>query len=1047
MVAVVHKAVATCTEILNHRSAEAQPSGGCFSMGPLLPLLTVLAVVPQISLASHHPLAYSHRQHARAVTLPAGWTARGCVTDNPGGRTLGDDSFTDTVGMTVESCVTFCNNKNFIFAGLEFSQECYCGNSLLNNAANATSTDCNDACKGDATELCGGASRLNLYWSGRQPPPPPTTVPSVGLWESLGCFNDTAAARTLSVPAAVNGNFSVETCTDACFNLGYPIAGMEFADECYCDTDFRNGGSPATLADCNMPCKNNGTEFCGGPNRLNVYNFTGTLPHGPVAPPPPGGGGGGGTPVFPATNLPPPWKYAACFVDNAHGRIFQTELNDNPNVTVESCIASCSAQNQTLAGLEFSVQCFCGTTLVNGAVLGAEADCNMGCGGNTTEACGGPNRLSVYTALPNGTVPSLPVPVAKTTGLPTGWSYSSCIKEGPNGGRVLPNQIDFQIIPEKNTTIDGCLTRCREYGYPAAGLEFGSQCYCGDFADVATNSGGVAPEADCSIPCSGDLIHLCGGPQRLQYYKFSGTIDVWHQPANIGRYEFLIGGLVVPLVATVGINGKVNFLEKLGTGFPNSTGAYELDLSLVHDFDKAWRALHVHSDVFCSGSLILPDKSARQLNVGGWSLESTFGVRLYAPDGKAGVNGTNDWEENFNELHLQRGRWYPSALVMANGSVMVVGGEQGSNGFQEPTIEILPTPAGGPTWLFMDWLNRTDPNNLYPFLHVLPSGNIFVGYYNEARILNPKTFDTITVLPNMPGSVIKDDGGRTYPMEGTAVLLPQHAPYTDPLGILICGGSDFGQALDNCITTQPEVPNPTWTIERMPSKRVMPCMAALPDGTFLIVNGAEQGVAGFGLADFPNLSALLYDPSQPVHQRISILNNTIVARLYHSEATLLPDGRVLISGSDPQTNFPNGTVKFPEEFRVEVYIPPYLNQGFTQPSYTITQTDWAYGGSYAITVTLHQGTTANMRVSLVAATSSTHGNVMGGRTIFPAFSCTGNTCHITAPPNANVSPPGWHQLFILDGPTPSHSQFVRIGGDPGKLGNWPAFADFTLPGV
>jgi hypothetical protein len=60
-------------------------------------------------------------------------------------------------------------------------------------------------------------------------------------------------------------------------------------------------------------------------------------------------------------------------------------------------------------------------------------------------------------------------------------------------------------------------------------------------------------------------------------------------------------------------------------------------------------------------------------------------------------------------------------------------------------------------------------------------------------------------------------------------------------------------------------------------------MVALPDGTFLIVNGAVQGVAGFGLANDPNLSALLYDPSKPFNQRISILNTTIVARLYHSE--------------------------------------------------------------------------------------------------------------------------------------------------------------------
>lgn len=111
--------------------------------------------------------------------------------------------------------------------------------------------------------------------------------------------------------------------------------------------------------------------------------------------------------------------------------------------------------------------------------------------------------------------------------------------------------------------------------------------------------------------------------------------------------------MIVPLIATVGINGKVTFMEKFGTGFPNSTGAYELDLSLVDDFDHAWRAMHVKSDVFCSGSIVLPDRSARVLNVGGWSLESTYGVRLYAPDGTTGVNGTNDWEENPQELLLQ----------------------------------------------------------------------------------------------------------------------------------------------------------------------------------------------------------------------------------------------------------------------------------------------------------------------------------------------------------------------------------------------------------
>ena len=95
-----------------------------------------------------------------------------------------------------------------------------------------------------------------------------------------------------------------------------------------------------------------------------------------------------------------------------------------------------------------------------------------------------------------------------------------------------------------------------------------------------------------------------------------------------------------------------------------------------------------------------------------------------------------------------------------------------------------------------------------------------LGYYNEARLLDPVTFDTVQQLPNMPGSVTSFLAGRTYPMEGTAVMLPLHAPYTDPAVLLICGGSNFGQALDNCVSIEPDVPNAEWTLERMVSQYI-----------------------------------------------------------------------------------------------------------------------------------------------------------------------------------------------------------------------------------
>ncbi|KAH9020918.1 copper radical oxidase [Lactarius hengduanensis] len=729
-------------------------------------------------------------------------------------------------------------------------------------------------------------------------------------------------------------------------------------------------------------------------------------------------------------------------MDNMQSRVFQTELADNENVTIESCVTSCAAQNFKLARLEHGVQCLCGDSIVDGALTAPDSDCRMHRDDNKIEARGGLSRVAVYA--------SRAVPTVQTTDLPGQWQYSRCLAE-PAPNNVFPYRIN---LPGNNSA-QNCLSQCSAFGYPAAGMEFGHECWCGDVADITNNGGTTAPESDCTMACSGDPLHLCGNGWRLQLYLWRGTLNNWGTPANIGRYEYLVPGLVPPLLATVGINGKVSFLEKFGTSeFSNSTGAYELDLSLVNDFSHAWREMHVKSDVFCSGAVVLPDKAGRILNVGGYSQhltshDATFGLRLYAPDGSAGVNGTNDWEEDPVNFILQSRRWYPTALVLSNGSVLVMGGENGANGPPSPSLEILPRIPGGDTQVFLDWLNRTDPNNLYPFLHILPSGLVFAGYYNEARLLDPVTFATVNVLPNIPGSVGNPLAGRNYPFEGASVLLPQRAPYTDETTVLICGGSDSsGDALDNCVSIQPEATNPTWVIERMPSKRVMPCMVALPDGTFMIMNGAQQGLAGFQAADDPNLSALLYDPSQPVGSRITIFNSTTIARLYHSEATLLPDGRVLVSGSDPNGFDPPKTPKFPEELRIEVYIPPYLNEGLAQPVVTIPNTDWAYGGQYQINVQLFQGQTSGMRVSLVAATSSTHGNAMGGRTIFPAFSCSGNNvCIVTAPPNARVSPPGWHQLFVLDGTTPSHGVFVRIGGDPALLGKWPALPGFNPPGV
>lgn len=216
-------------------------------------------------------------------------------------------------------------------------------------------------------------------------------------------------------------------------------------------------------------------------------------------------------------------------------------------------------------------------------------------------------------------------------------------------------------------------------------------------------------------------------------------------------------------------------------------------------------------------------------------------------------------------------------------------------------------------------------------------------------------------------------------------------------------------------------------------------MVALPDGRYVILGGAYNGRAGFGLQRDPNLSAVMYDPTKPVGARMTVLANTTIPRLYHSEAVLMSDGRILVSGSDPQM-----FGVYEQEHRLEYFSPDYILSGAPKPTFTLENKDWAYGETVSFTVDSSSG--GAIRVSLLAAVGSTHGNSMGQRTLFPAVTCAGATCRVTAPPNARVSPPAWYQMFVLDGPTPSHAVWVRIGGDPANLGSWPDLPGFTPPG-
>ncbi len=399
--------------------------------------------------------------------------------------------------------------------------------------------------------------------------------------------------------------------------------------------------------------------------------------------------------------------------------------------------------------------------------------------------------------------------------------------------------------------------------------------------------------------------------------------------------------------------------------------------------------LPVTPNLFCSGHALLAD--GRVLVVGGYGESSnTIGIsnaEIFDP-----VSLT--WTPVPN---MQYRRWYPTATTLSDGRILVTAGWQ-TTAHSNAGISEIYDPA---TNAWTSLTNANNPFETYPFMYLMPDGRVIhIGgseYATDTDVLDLTT-NTWSVID----SHIVDGGSATMYSPGKFV---KAGSATDSQGVGASSNTTF--VLD---MTQS---SPSWQqTASMAYPRSYPNLTMLPDGSVL-ATGGETDKNGGTIANAV-YAAELWSPQTKTWATMASMHTP---REYHGTALLLPDGRVLESGMG--ADFGN----VPDEKSAEFYSPPYLFKG-SRPTITSSPGQIQYGTNFFVG-TPDGATIAS--VSLIRTGAVTHFFDENERYLPLSFTQTSGGLTVTAPANANLAPPGYYMLFIVNSSgVPSIAPFVQV---------------------
>ena len=145
---------------------------------------------------------------------------------------------------------------------------------------------------------------------------------------------------------------------------------------------------------------------------------------------------------------------------------------------------------------------------------------------------------------------------------------------------------------------------------------------------------------------------------------------------------------------------------------------------------NAIRPLFLFSDTLCSSGAFLADGTLQQT---GGDNEGSKVLR------SIGAGPTDNWVESTTASLFVK-RWYSTDQILPDGRIIVVGG------INQPNYEFVPKAAGakGPVPLALLSLAKGS-SNLYPFVHLVPDGNLFIFANIYSILFNYKTNQVGTI--------------------------------------------------------------------------------------------------------------------------------------------------------------------------------------------------------------------------------------------------------------------------------------------------------------